>query len=319
MLKNDKQLVLTDLENQELFKDVDFSVVMPLLSDCTIYNIKQDEVLIRQAEQNHCLFLILSGSFNVLLTLEKSKPIAILATGQSLGEISIIDHKPSSAFVKAAEDSQVLLIEEKIMRQLINDSHAIAINLIRILSQRLRKGNLVIQQITGLLSEQKHHAVIDPLTGFYNRRWLDHKLHRIMQRCDKEQKPLTVMMIDIDNFKIYNDSNGHLAGDIALRTVAEAIRENLRPEDMVARYGGEELFALLPGIDLDSAMIVAERLRIAVKQTPIQHNDGQSLPCVTVSVGIAEMKDVDNLLELIEAADKAMYQAKHSGRDQVCR
>ena len=127
-----------------------------------------------------------------------------------------------------------------------------------------------------------------------------------------------MMMIDIDSFKNYNDINGHLAGDIALRTVSQSIKQYLRPEDLVTRYGGEELFALLPGLDIDATITVAERLREAIKQTVIFDKDEKSLPGVTVSIGVAEMHGHTDPHDLIEAADKAMYKAKHSGRDKVC-
>lgn len=100
---------------------------------------------------------------------------------------------------------------------------------------------------------------------------------RVMQRCHKNNEVLSVMMIDIDSFKDYNDKHGHLAGDIALRTVSQTIIQYLRPEDLVTRYGGEELFALLPGLDIKATVTVAERLRVAIKQTRITDKDDQ--PC----------------------------------------
>ena len=141
---------------------------------------------------------------------------------------------------------------------------------------------------------------------------------RDMHRSHKNNQGLSVMMIDIDSFKNYNDKNGHLAGDIALRTVSQTIIQYLRPEDLVTRYGGEELFALLPGMDIKATVAVAERLREAIKQTNITDKDDQPLPGVTISIGVAEMKIHDDPHQLIEAADKAMYKAKHSGRDKVC-
>ena len=126
------------------------------------------------------------------------------------------------------------------------------------------------------------------------------------------------MPITIDCFKAYNDKNGHLAGDIALRTVSQTIIQYLRPEDLVTRYGGEELFALLPGLDIDATVAVAERLREAIKQTAINSKDNEPLPGVTISIGVAEMNKHDDPDSLIEAADKAMYKAKHAGRNTVC-
>jgi diguanylate cyclase (GGDEF)-like protein len=306
------------ISDQELFNDVNFSSIMPLLSDCATRNLLKDEVLIKTGETNNSVYLILSGSFNVHLTLDSTDPVTVLKPGQSIGEIAVIDHQPASAYVSAAEDSRILVIEEEVMWSLIGSSHAIANNLLLVLSKRLRHGNSVINKIKGLLKEYEHNATVDALTGLYNRRWLDNTMSRVMQRCHKNKEALSVMMIDIDKFKDYNDNYGHLAGDIVLRTVSQTIKQHLRPEDMVARFGGEELFALLPGMDINGTLTIAERLRQAIKQTKITNKDDESLPCVTVSVGIAQMFDHDDPNKLIEAADRVMYTAKHTGRDKVC-
>jgi len=307
-----------EISEQELFNDVNFSSIMPLLSDCAARNISRNEPLIKSGDTNNNVYLILSGSFNVHLTADNSDPVAVLKPGQSIGEIAIIDHQPASAYVSAAEDSRILVIDEEVMWSLIGSSHAIANNLLVVLSQRLRHGNSVINKIKGLLKEYEHNATVDALTSLHNRRWLDSTMARVMHRCHKNNQALSVMMIDIDRFKNYNDNYGHLAGDIALRSVSQAIKQYLRPEDMVARYGGEELFALLPGMDINGALTIAERLRLAIKQTKITNEEDEPLPCVTVSIGIAQMFDHDDPNKLIEAADRVMYTAKHTGRDKVC-
>jgi diguanylate cyclase (GGDEF)-like protein len=292
---------------------------MPLLTDCATRNMVKNESLIKSGDTNNNVYLILSGSFNVHLTDDNSDPVTVLKPGQSIGEIAVIDHQPASAFVSAAENSRILIIDEEVMWSLIGSSHAIANNLLVVLSQRLRHGNSVINKIKGLLKEYEHNATVDALTSLYNRRWLDNTMIRVMHRCHKNDEALSVMMIDIDRFKDYNDNYGHLAGDIALRTVSQSIKQYLRPEDMVTRYGGEELFALLPGLDINGALTIAERLRGAIKQTEIANEEDQSLPSVTVSIGVSEMVNYDDPNKLIEDADKAMYQAKHTGRDRVCK
>lgn len=318
MEKLNIQLDVFDIKKQELFNTVNFDIIMPLLSDCDIYSIEQGETLIRASEINNNIYLILSGSFNVFLALDNSEPVTVLKPGQSIGEIAVIDHQPASAFVKAAEDSRVLIIKEEVVWSLIGSSHTVANNLLVILSQRLRHGNSVINKIKGLLREYEHNATVDALTSLYNRRWLDSMMERVMHRCNKNNQALSVMMIDIDSFKDYNDINGHLAGDIALRTVSQSIKQYLRPEDLVTRYGGEELFALLPGLDIYATITVAERLRDAIKQTNILDKDEKPLPGITVSIGVTQMNGHTDPHDLIEAADKAMYKAKHSGKDKVC-
>ncbi len=313
-----ESLTELDISDQELFNDVNFNSIMPLLADCASHSMSKNETLIKAGEENNNVYLILSGSFNVHLTPENSDPVTILGPGQSIGEIGVIDHQPASAYVSAVEDSRVLVIDEEVMWSLIGSSHAIANNLLVVLSQRLRHGNSVINKIKGLLKEYEHNATVDALTSLYNRRWLDNTMIRVMHRCHKNDDALSIMMIDIDRFKNYNDDYGHLAGDIVLRTVSQTIKQYLRPVDMVARFGGEELFALLPRLDLKGTVTIAERLRDAIKQTEILNGEDKPLPGVTVSIGVAQMIDHDDPHKLIEAGDKAMYEAKNSGRDKVC-
>lgn len=121
------------ISDQELFNDVNFNSIMPLLSDCATRNMARNEILIKTGETNNNVYLILSGSFNVHLTPDGSDPVTVLKPGQSIGEISVIDHQPASAYVSAAEDSRVLVIDEEVMWSLIGSSHAVANNLLVIL------------------------------------------------------------------------------------------------------------------------------------------------------------------------------------------
>ena len=138
-----------------------------------------------------------------------------------------------------------------------------------------------------------------------------------MHRCATNQQALSVLMIDIDFFKQFNDKHGHIAGDQALRMVSRTILHNLRPEDMVSRYGGEELFALLPGLDINEAATIAERLRKAINDAEILLDNETVLPSLTVSIGMAEMQGNDTAEQLIHAADKAMYRAKRTGKNII--
>lgn len=164
---------------------------------------------------------------------------------------------------------------------------------------------------------------LDGLTGIKNRRAFDHELEREWKRAVRTQQPLSLIMLDVDRFKPFNDTYGHQAGDDCICAVAKAVRDSVkRPEDMVARYGGEELVALLPETDLPGAEKVAVRLCAAVRELGIYHccNDGRGV--VTVSAGVSTAVSVIEGCEtmpeaLLRAADAALYKAKHMGRDQV--
>ena len=123
--------------------------------------------------------------------------------------------------------------------------------------------------------------------------------------------------MDIDNFKAYNDSHGHVAGDHALCAVATALREHLRPSDMAARYGGEELLVLLPDSTAADAHVVAERLRKAIESCQVVYPNGEKLPSVTISAGVAALPGPIDPEQFLAAADAALYRAKRGGRNRV--
>ncbi len=307
-----------EIARQEIFKHVDINDIEAILNTCETRDIEAGTVLIQAGQENHDLYLILEGSLRVHLATDMTTPVATLNEGQSVGEVSIIDHQPASANVIADTRARLLKINEEKLWRLVESSHAIANNMLVILSQRLRYGNTVINKIKDLLREYEYSATVDPLTSLYNRRWLDNMLVRVIQRCKTNNQPLGVIMIDIDFFKQFNDNHGHLAGDSALRMVARAVLQSLRPEDLVTRYGGEELLALLPGLDLAATQSVAERLRLAVEQMEIIGVDGNALPTLTISAGITELSPDSDPMQLIARADAALYRAKHGGRNRVC-
>jgi diguanylate cyclase (GGDEF)-like protein len=170
-----------------------------------------------------------------------------------------------------------------------------------------------------LESELLRLARTDSLTQLGNRRLFDESLKREWERAARLRKPLSLMMLDIDWFKKYNDLYGHPAGDVALRAVAVCIAEGIhRPTDICARYGGEEFIVVLPETNLSGTFHVAEKIRKAVEKMALVHH-GSALGVVTVSVGLASLvpRQQDDAQILIDAADEAMYRAKQAGRNRV--
>lgn len=162
---------------------------------------------------------------------------------------------------------------------------------------------------------------IDGLTGVANRRRFDEALQAEWRHCRRNDLPLTLLLLDIDYFKRYNDHYGHQAGDACLQSVAATIKERLsRAHDLVARYGGEEFVCLMPECDLAAGQAMAEELRKAVEAKGIPHADSSTANMVTLSIGVATMKpNADCGPEfLVSAADAALYMAKSGGRNRVC-
>jgi diguanylate cyclase (GGDEF)-like protein len=161
---------------------------------------------------------------------------------------------------------------------------------------------------------------IDGLTGIANRRRYDEFLESEFLRARRNGKLLSLIMIDIDHFKLYNDTYGHQAGDVCLTKIAQALHESLhRPGDLVARYGGEEFTAILPCTDRQGAYMIAETMRARVAALQIPHRASPTAGYVTISLGVASQvpKNVGDPDELQAAADKALYQAKHDGRNRI--
>jgi diguanylate cyclase (GGDEF)-like protein len=163
----------------------------------------------------------------------------------------------------------------------------------------------------------EHQSIRDSLTTLFNRRFMEIALDRELRRAVRHQKPLAVLMLDIDHFKQLNDTYGHEAGDVVLREVAGVMRQAVRSEDTVCRYGGEEFVAILPELGTEDALSRAESIRHMVSELRIYHR-GQALREVTISIGVAVYpNNGDSLDQLLSLSDRALYEAKHLGRNRV--
>ena len=192
------------------------------------------------------------------------------------------------------------------------------------LSEGQQKLALTVAKHTGLalanlkLRETlRIQSIRDPLTGLYNRRYLEEYLEQETQRSKRSEKPFAVVMIDVDHFKKFNDTFGHEAGDMVLQELGKFLQENVRNGDIACRYGGEELTLILPEASLHDSEIIAEKIRQGVKKLNI-HSRRQYINGITISVGVAVFPE-DGLTgqQLVDAADRALYRAKKEGRDRV--
>jgi diguanylate cyclase (GGDEF)-like protein/hemerythrin-like metal-binding protein len=176
-----------------------------------------------------------------------------------------------------------------------------------------------LQEIDGLQEQLKEQANRDPLTGLYNRRFLDSTLERELARCRRDAHPLSLIMLDVDHFKKFNDRYGHQAGDECLRTVARTLQSNAkRASDLAARYGGEEFLLVLADTPDTVAQRLAESVRQAIEALDIPHEQTRA-GRVTISVGVATMTvyAYQSVEALFRAADEALYRAKQGGRNRV--
>jgi diguanylate cyclase (GGDEF)-like protein/PAS domain S-box-containing protein len=175
-----------------------------------------------------------------------------------------------------------------------------------------------LKEIEIMKEEALRLSYTDDLTGIYNHRFFVEQLTREVERHKRYSTPLSLLMIDIDYFKHYNDGNGHLAGDQVLRAIARLIERGVRQTDIVARYGGEEFSAILTNTGRKGAFEIAERVRRNVADTRFPNESSQPNKDLTISVGVATLSSsISTLTDLIREADHALYRAKKAGRNRV--
>jgi diguanylate cyclase (GGDEF)-like protein len=212
------------------------------------------------------------------------------------------------------DDYLIKPVSEIVLKAKINAMHRMAQmrDSLRKTQDKLRKANDQLQRL----------SAIDSLTGIANRRCFDATLLREWRRCSRSSLPLSLLVADVDLFKLFNDHYGHQMGDECLKIVAHTLQETTRrQDDLVARYGGEEFAVILPETNPEGAFAVAEDMRAGVARLGVDHAWSTVAPIVTVSIGVASIippKDSEaGISALIKAADDALYNAKESGRNQV--
>jgi diguanylate cyclase len=186
------------------------------------------------------------------------------------------------------------------------------------LEARLSASKLEITELQEVLEAVRSETLTDPLTSLANRKFFDDALAKALAGAQARREPLSLMLMDIDHFKKFNDSYGHLTGDQVLRLVAIAVKQNVKGQDISARYGGEEFAVILPDTALRSAITLADQIRRAVMTKELmKRSTGEHLGRVTMSIGVAALAPGDNAQSLIERADVCLYAAKRNGRNRV--
>lgn len=303
------------LQNTALFKNVPEDMLTRHLGEIGRRKLAEHETLLAPGEQNNYIYLITNGRLRVHLDMSHTVPLTIFGPGECVGEMSMLDGAKVSAYVVADCECETLTISHEAAWSLIDNSLDASRNMLHILSKRMRLSDqLFIDNINRQLTFERY-ANVDELTGMHNRRWMNEMFERQMHRCAVGHEPGTLIMIDADHFKQFNDLHGHLGGDQALRAIAQAMLHGLRPQDHAARYGGEEFAVFLPQTTLNEACNVAYRLRTEVSEAAIVMPNGDTLPSVTISLGLSEMNAGDTLEQLVARADAALYRAKQAGRN----
>ena len=299
-----------------LFKDVDLAAIANELGEARHLRVEAGQVLLDPKEVNLNIYVVLSGELLVCLEPNVGNPLVRVGPGDCVGELSIIDTALPSAYVMSASASQLLAISKDVLWRMLAREQRIAVNLLNVLSQRIRESNIVLLGNLEIQREYRNKAETDSLTALHNRTWFEEVFPKQLELCERIGQHCSLLMLDVDHFKKVNDQYGHQNGDEALRHIGRLLLRNLRGTDLCARYGGEELIVLMPGTEVSQARLTAERLRESIAASLLSLPDGRQLK-LTISGGIAQWQPGVALSTLIDSADRALYHAKEGGRNQI--
>jgi diguanylate cyclase (GGDEF)-like protein len=306
-------------ENLHLFRNV--NDVDGLLADCPVVRVAAGQSVLDANNRGGCLYIVLRGALNVEPMATQGGGADGTATkvlpGECVGELSVLDEESNSSTITAVQQTDLLVIEADRLWKLIDESNDVARNLLRLLSFRVRTANAQLRRRQKVGEFYRQLSMLDGLTGLHNRAWLDENLSPLIADAHATSKPLSIVMIDLDHFKQFNDTYGHLAGDEALKMASRVLNGALRPTDFAARYGGEELLVILPGSSQTAGVMVAQRLCMRLQQAVVLADMRKPLPHITASFGVAGLMPAQDANSLISAADAALYHAKESGRNRV--
>ncbi|MBW2183776.1 MAG: diguanylate cyclase [Deltaproteobacteria bacterium] len=254
------------------------------------------------------------ADFNIVLTDMRMPGMDGLEVTKKLKEINS-DITVIAISGYSSKESAMALLKEGAYDYI---TKPVDINEVRIIVKRAAERYRLLSEVKEK-DVYKNLAIHDGLTEIYNRRYFNQTVPRELERAKRYKNPLSFLMVDIDYFKKFNDTQGHLAGDWALKRISQVLMGSIRIPDMVLRYGGEEFAVVLPETNKSNAIVVAERIRTNVSVTRFLDSGFIPTQHLTVSIGVCTFPvDAQNLQEVIENADKHLYSAKRLGRDRIC-
>ena len=302
----------------QLFSGTNADTTAKALAGCAIVRLPSGATIADSVRVR--LYIVLRGALEVAADISSGMndgTVSKILPGESVGEQAVLDDTANPFAIKASEESELLVIEADLVWRLIDESNGLARNLLRLLSFRIRAANAILRRRQKLGEFYRQLSLNDSLTGLYNRAWLNDMLPKMFATAQRSGAPLSLVMIDLDHFKRFNDTHGHPAGDDALRAASGIVAAALRPSDFAVRYGGEELMVILPDTSEQLAVLVAERLCWRLQEAVVFADMRLPLPHITGSFGVAALAAGEDEAALVARADAALYRAKQDGRNRV--
>jgi diguanylate cyclase (GGDEF)-like protein len=312
------------LGDVRIFRDLnqdELRAVSRLLSTMTV---EKGETVFAEGDPGFDLYIVESGLFEASVRTEDDTEftVARFRPGDFFGEMAIFEDAPRSATCRSRERSSVLALSKASFFRLVESRPSTAIKImdamLRVITNRLQTTSSLVSDMVQWGESARRRVSMDAATGFFNRRFLDEALPGLFSRAVTLGQPLTLVMVDLDNFRDINDTHGHSAGDAVIEAIAPALSAAYDYDGAVlARYGGDEFTFALPETPLDRALDSAERARVGVSEREIDLPTGLTIG-VTISQGVAEYPThSSSLQDLIAAADRALYIAKERGRNRA--
>jgi diguanylate cyclase len=242
----------------------------------------------------------------------------VMASAKQFLTVAIADNRSQIQAMNVVADQSEVGVDPKLLVENLLNELAKTVTRATRLEASFVESTRELDVIRDSLNKSEERARTDALTGLPNRHALDEFFRKAQIAAMEKGEPLSALLIDIDHFKSFNDNFGHGVGDQVLRLMAKVLRERVREIDLPARYGGEELIAVLPGADLAACAAVAERIRRSISECTItRRSTGEILPSITVSIGVGEFQMGESMADLIDRCDRALYLAKGTGRNRV--
>ena len=287
------------LQGSPLFQKVKSSTIASMLMKTTRVKLEAGEILLTPGQRNEHLYLVLSGRMRAQINADDTKPLALFGIGESVGEMSMLDDSPVSAYVIAITDCELLSIEHQEVWSVLNRSIQASHNMLAMMAGRIRSSNRRLAESAANAQSYGALNYVNNVTGMYNSKWLSVNIGRMIRRHDMNQQPSALLLLKVENFGMFDSGFGTAGSEQAQHTIAETIARFLRPDDIAVHLEADRFAVFLSQTQAQDAQSVADRLHETLHQMVIGSPSGDAMPPLMLSVGVGRSQLNDTLESLL--------------------